>query len=148
MCRSWNSLMSIRIIRSSLPNSASASARASSVLPTPVGPRNRKLPMGRFGSPSPARERRTASAIAVTASSWPMTRWCRLLLELEQPFLLLLGELRDRDAGRAGDDLGDVGRADLGHVLLAGLVAVPVAAALSTRSVSSAISSRSEPARS
>ena len=69
--------MSSRTIRSSSPNSASARARASSVLPTPVGPRNRKLPIGRSGSPSPARERRTASATAATASSWPTTRSCR-----------------------------------------------------------------------
>ncbi len=68
--------MSMRIIRSWLPNSASASALASSVLPTPVGPRNRKLPIGRFGSPSPARDRRTASATTDTASSWPTTLWC------------------------------------------------------------------------
>ena len=59
------------------PNSDSASALASSVLPTPVGPRNRKLPTGRSGSPSPARVRRTASATAATASSWPITRSCR-----------------------------------------------------------------------
>ena len=69
--------MSSRTIRSSSPNSASASARASSVLPTPVGPRNRKLPTGRSGSASPARERRTASATTLTASSWPTTRSCR-----------------------------------------------------------------------
>ena len=55
----------------------SASARASSVLPTPVGPRKRKLPIGRLGSESPARERRSAFATASTASSWPITRSCR-----------------------------------------------------------------------
>ena len=33
-------------------------------------------PIGRFGSLSPARERRMALATAVTASSWPITRWC------------------------------------------------------------------------
>ena len=38
-----------------------ASARASSVLPTPVGPRKMKEPIGRLGSFSPARARRTAS---------------------------------------------------------------------------------------
>ena len=32
----------------------SARERASSVLPTPVGPRKMKLPMGRLGSLSPA----------------------------------------------------------------------------------------------
>ena len=44
-------------------------ARASSVLPTPVGPRKRKLPIGLAGSCRPARARRTAFATAVTASS-------------------------------------------------------------------------------
>ena len=52
----------------------SASALASSVLPTPVGPRNRKEPVGRSGSATPARERRTASATAATAALWPMRR--------------------------------------------------------------------------
>ena len=56
-------------------NRNSASARASSVLPTPVGPRKRKLPIGRFGSPRPARERRTAFATASTAASCPTTRF-------------------------------------------------------------------------
>src|SRR5215218_9472690 len=66
--------MSMRIIAASSPKRASARVRASSVFPTPVGPRNRKLPMGRFGSESPARARLTASATASTASSWPITR--------------------------------------------------------------------------
>ena len=56
----------------------SASARASSVLPTPVGPMKRNVPIGRFGSWSPARERRSAFDTASTASSWPTTRsWRR-----------------------------------------------------------------------
>ena len=41
--------MSMRIIARSSSNRNSASARASSVLPTPVGPRNRNEPIGRFG---------------------------------------------------------------------------------------------------
>ena len=57
-----NSLMSMRTIARSSSNRNSASALVSSVLPTPVGPRNRKLPIGRFGSCSPARARRTALA--------------------------------------------------------------------------------------
>ena len=69
--------MSMRTIASWESNMNSASARASSVLPTPVGPRNRNVPIGRSGSLRPARERRRASETAVTASSWPMTRWCR-----------------------------------------------------------------------
>ncbi len=55
-------------------NRNSARALVSSVLPTPVGPRNRKLPSGRFGSFRPARARRTASETAAKASSWPTTR--------------------------------------------------------------------------
>ena len=54
----------------------SASARASSVLPTPVGPRKTNEPIGRSGSCSPVRARRSAFATAATASSWPTTRWC------------------------------------------------------------------------
>src|ERR1019366_2541056 len=57
-------------------NRNAASARASSVLPTPVGPRKMKLPTGRSGSFSPERARITASATAVTASSCPITRLC------------------------------------------------------------------------
>ena len=45
--------MSMRIIASSASNMNSASARASSVLPTPVGPRNRNEPIGRSGSCRP-----------------------------------------------------------------------------------------------
>ena len=42
----------------------------------------------------------------------------QVVLKPEQPVLLLLGELGDRDAGRPGDDLRDVGGADLGDRLL------------------------------
>src|ERR671926_123405 len=56
-CRSMNSDMSILTIASSLPNMNSASARTSSVLPTPVGPRKVKEPIGRRGSFRPARAR-------------------------------------------------------------------------------------------
>ncbi len=55
-----------------------ASALASSVLPTPVGPRKRNEPIGRRGSLMPERARSTASATAATASSWPITRRCRI----------------------------------------------------------------------
>src|SRR5229473_1132125 len=44
--------MSIRIIARSSSKRNSASARASSVFPTPVGPRKRNEPMGRLGSAS------------------------------------------------------------------------------------------------
>src|SRR5205085_164623 len=54
------SLMSILIMAFSSSNKNSASARDSSVLPTPVGPRKINEPIGRFGSCKPARARRTA----------------------------------------------------------------------------------------
>ncbi len=62
--RSGYSDMSRRTSARSSSNRVSASARASSVLPTPVGPRNRNVPTGRVGSLSPARARRTAAATA------------------------------------------------------------------------------------
>ena len=48
---------------------ASANCLASSVLPTPVGPTKRKLPIGRLPSSKPARLRRIARATASTALS-------------------------------------------------------------------------------
>ena len=68
------SLISIRTILFSSSNRFSASAFASSVLPTPVGPRNRKEPIGLVGSLIPALERMIASVTFVTPSSCPMTR--------------------------------------------------------------------------
>ena len=72
--RSMNSLMSILMSASSEPNMNSASALASSVFPTPVGPRKMNEPIGRLGSLRPARARRTARETVSIASSWPMTR--------------------------------------------------------------------------
>ena len=66
--------MSMRTIAVSSSNRNAASALVSSVLPTPVGPRNMNEPIGRFGSCRPARARRTAVDTAVTASFWPTTR--------------------------------------------------------------------------
>ncbi len=72
-----NSLMSILMSVSSEPNMNSASAFASSVFPTPVGPRKMNEPMGRLGSLRPARARRTARETVSIASSWPIIRWWR-----------------------------------------------------------------------
>ena len=69
--------MSKRMSAWSLPNRKLASARASSVLPTPVGPRKMKLPTGRLGFLSPARDRRIARDTAEIAFSWLMTRLWR-----------------------------------------------------------------------
>ena len=51
------SLMSMRTMFSSVSKSASASVLASSVLPTPVGPRKMNEPIGRRGSLMPERAR-------------------------------------------------------------------------------------------
>ena len=61
------------MIFSSLSNKSLARVLASSVLPTPVGPRNINDPIGFFSSLSPALALITAFATAVTASSWPIT---------------------------------------------------------------------------
>ena len=55
-------------------NNCSDKLLATSVLPTPVGPRKRNEPIGRLSSESPARERRIALAMAEIARSCPMTR--------------------------------------------------------------------------
>ena len=68
VCRSMYSDMSKR--RNCTP-SVSASCLASSVLPTPVGPAKTKAPIGRCGSPSPARFILIACATRSTAESWP-----------------------------------------------------------------------------
>ena len=73
-CFSMNSLISMRTKWSSLSNKNPASALQSSVLPTPVGPKNRKDPVGLDGSLSPARLRRMALETATMASSCPTTR--------------------------------------------------------------------------
>ena len=60
----------------SSPNMNFANCLARSVFPTPVGPAKMKLPIGRFGSFSPARLLRTALAMALIASCWLMTVPC------------------------------------------------------------------------
>src|SRR5690625_4887443 len=74
--------MSMRTIARSSSKRNSASALASSVLPTPVGPRNRKEPVGRSGSEIPARARRTARSEEHTSELQSRGHLvCRLLLE-------------------------------------------------------------------
>lgn len=50
-------------------NKVDAKDLANSVLPTPVGPKNKKLPIGLFGSLMPARALTTASETKSTALS-------------------------------------------------------------------------------
>ena len=60
------SLISMRTMLFSSSKRLAARDLASSVLPTPVGPRNRKEPMGLEGSLMPALERMMASVTLVT----------------------------------------------------------------------------------
>ena len=105
--------MSMRIIECSSSNRNSASARASSVLPTPVGPRKMKLPSGRFGSCRPARARRMALATALIASSWPTTRWCRRSSILSSFWISPSISRLTGMPVHSPDDLGDVFLVDL-----------------------------------
>ena len=70
--------MSTLIIAFSSPNRFSEIAFASSVLPTPVGPKNRNEPIGLLGSFNPTLPLFIAFATASTASSCPITLLCKL----------------------------------------------------------------------
>ena len=100
--------MSMRIMACSSSNRNSASARASSVLPTPVGPRKMNEPIGRRGSLRPARERRMAVGDArqrfvLADDALPQT-----LFHRDQLLHFAFQHLRNRNAGPLADDLGDV----------------------------------------
>src|SRR5258708_7495950 len=68
--------MSMRTMLSSVSKSAAASVLASSVLPTPVGPRKMNDPIGRRGALIPDRARMIASDTNWTPSSWPTRPSC------------------------------------------------------------------------
>ena len=70
--------ISILIMLFSESNRASDSAFASSVLPTPVGPRNMNEPIGLFSSLRPALALNIASETAWIPSSWPITLLCSI----------------------------------------------------------------------
>src|SRR6185369_7623963 len=113
------SLMSILIMAFSSSNKNSASARDNSVLPTPVGPKKRNEPIGRFGSCKPARaahggrDRFHRFALSDAAGA---DRFFHL-----QELLALAGEhLVDGDAGPTRDDGRDV---FFGHLFLDELAA-------------------------
>jgi hypothetical protein len=106
--------MSMRISDSSVSNRKPASALHSSVLPTPVGPRNMKEPYGRFGSRQAGA--RTADRVRHRADRLVLAdhAFMQLLLDMQQLVALALHHARDRDAGGARDHLGDLLGADLG----------------------------------
>ena len=74
---------------------ASASALLSSVLPTPVGPRNRKEPTGRLGSLSPTLPRRMALGNGCHRVVLTDDALVQDILHVQQPFALRLGQLVD-----------------------------------------------------
>src|ERR1700751_5738317 len=70
-CECWNSAQSTLITARGSPNSTSAVASTTRVLPAPVGPRNNRFPTGRPGEFRPARNTWYRSTTACTASSCP-----------------------------------------------------------------------------
>ena len=106
--------MSMRTIARSSSKRKSASALASSVLPVPVGPRNRNEPVGRFGSEMPARERRTASLTALHGVAAGRSAAAPMTVSISSSLAVSPCEHpAGRDAGPGLDDLGDLLGADL-----------------------------------
>ena len=107
------SLMSMRTMACSSSNRNSASALASSVLPTPVGPRNRNEPIGRFGSLEPGAGAADGVGDGVDRLVLADDALVQPLLHVDELLELALHELGHRDAGPRRDDLGDVVGRDL-----------------------------------
>ena len=78
LCFSMYSDISILMIFRSESNNASDKALASSVLPTPVGPKNINEPIGLFSAFKPALALKIAWLTASIPSSWPMTLLCKI----------------------------------------------------------------------
>ena len=91
----------------------SASARASSVLPTPVGPRNRNEPIGRSGSCRPGARAAQRGGDRLDRLVLADDAFVQALLHVDQLLGLALEQAADGDAGPARDDLGDVVGVDL-----------------------------------
>src|SRR3954454_10009450 len=112
--------MSMRTIACSESNMNSARARASSVLPTPVGPRKRNVTNGRLGSCRRARERRAARARAAPRRGARLDRLVlpndalvQALLHVDQLLRFALEQAAHRDAGPACHHFGHVIGVDL-----------------------------------
>ena len=82
--------MSMRIMAFSSSNRNSARARASSVLPTPVGPRKMNEPIGRLGSFSPERARMHGVGDGLDGLVLADDALVQLLLQLQQLLHLAL----------------------------------------------------------
>src|SRR5216110_1909763 len=95
--------MSMRTMAFSSSKRNSASARASSVLPTPVGPMKMNEPIGRLGSLSPAR---AAHGVGDGGDGLFLSHHALLevVLHPDQLLDLRLEHPGDRHAGPLGDD--------------------------------------------
>ncbi len=91
----------------------SASARASSVFPTPVGPRKTNEPIGRFGSCRPGARPSERVGHGLDGLVLADDALVEPLLHVDQLLGLALEEARDWNPRPAGDDLGDVVLVDL-----------------------------------
>ncbi len=111
-CFSMYSDMSRRTIACSSSNRNSATARASSVLPTPVGPRNRNEPIGRFGSLKPERLRRIAFATAGQRRVLADDAIAQPLFHVHQLLNFAFEQTARRNSRPFADDLGDFFLAD------------------------------------
>mmetsp|Transcript_47771 Transcript_47771/g.132798 ORF Transcript_47771/g.132798 Transcript_47771/m.132798 type:complete len:204 (-) Transcript_47771:1575-2186(-) len=89
LCFSIYSDMSIRVIGTVGSNTKLERAFANSVLPTPVGPKNKKTPFGRsFDAPRPVRLSRTLSDIALSTWSCPTTLLTRSVSKFNRAVVL------------------------------------------------------------
>ena len=100
--------ISMRTMAWSSSNRKPASARESSVLPTPVGPRNMNEPMGRFGSCKPCAGAPHRGGNRMHRLGLADDALAKLVLHPEQLVLLALEHLFDRDAGPARHDARDM----------------------------------------
>ena len=114
--RSMNSLMSILMSASSLPNMNSASALASSRLADAGGAEEDERADRALGILEPGAGAADGLGDRVDRLVLADDPLVQRVLHVQQPLGLLLGDARDRDAGPHRHDLGDVLFGDLGGV--------------------------------
>ena len=89
-----------------------ASCLATSVFPTPVGPENRKQPIGFSGWPKPERESLIVLASVSMAVSCPKTTSFKSRVKILQLLLIRRRNAAGRNLGDLGDDFFNIFRAD------------------------------------
>src|SRR3954468_16599608 len=108
VCRSWYSLMSRRTMFSSESNRVRARVLASSVFPTPAGPRRMNEPMGRAGVADAGAVADDGVADELDGLVLADDALAQDVVEAQQLLAFALLEAGDGDAGPGGDDLGDL----------------------------------------